>query len=109
MPDGSRRTEEVSDLAYRLYRELKGPDAPLTPAFVHAQELTPSDHVVMQAAVQKYVDSSISKTINCPEDIAFEAFKDVYRQAYDSGCKGRSEEHTSELQALMRISYAVFC
>ncbi|HEY9567615.1 MAG TPA: adenosylcobalamin-dependent ribonucleoside-diphosphate reductase, partial [Thalassobaculum sp.] len=88
MPDGSRRTEEVSDLAYRLYRELKGPDAPLTPAFVHAQELTPSDHVVMQAAVQKYVDSSISKTINCPEDIAFEAFKDVYRQAYDSGCKG---------------------
>ncbi|MEQ8394019.1 adenosylcobalamin-dependent ribonucleoside-diphosphate reductase [Thalassobaculum sp.] len=88
MPDGSRKTEEVSDLAYRLYRELKGPDAPLTDAFVHAQSLAPSDHVVMQAAVQKYVDSSISKTINCPEDIAFEAFKDVYRQAYESGCKG---------------------
>ena len=88
MPDGSRRTEEVSDLAYRLFRELKGPDAPLTEAFVNAQSLTPSDHVVMQAAVQKYVDSSISKTINCPEDIAFEAFKDVYRQAYESGCKG---------------------
>ena len=88
MPDGSKRTEEVSDLAYRLFRELKGPDAPLTPAFVHAQSLSPSDHVVMQAAVQKYVDSSISKTINCPEDIAFEAFKDVYRQAYESGCKG---------------------
>lgn len=88
MPDGSRRTEEVSDLAYRLYRELKGPDAPLTEAFVNAQSLTPGDHVVMQAAVQKYVDSSISKTINCPEDIAFEAFKDVYRQAYESGCKG---------------------
>ncbi len=88
MPDGSRRTEEVSDLAYRLYRDLKGPDAALTPAFVNAQGLAPSDHVVMQAAVQKYVDSSISKTINCPEDIAFEAFKDVYRQAYESGCKG---------------------
>ncbi|MEQ9523820.1 MAG: adenosylcobalamin-dependent ribonucleoside-diphosphate reductase, partial [Thalassobaculum sp.] len=88
MPDGSKRTEEVSDLAYRLFCELKGPDAPLTPAFVHAQSLSPSDHVVMQAAVQKYVDSSISKTINCPEDIAFEAFKDVYRQAYESGCKG---------------------
>ena len=88
MPDGSRRTEEVSDLAYRLYRELKGPDAPLTEAFVNAQSLTPGDHVVMQAAVQKYIDSSISKTINCPEDIAFEAFKDVYRLAYQSGCKG---------------------
>ncbi|EDP65436.1 Ribonucleotide reductase, alpha subunit [alpha proteobacterium BAL199] len=88
MPDGSKKTEEVSDLAYRLYRELKGPDAPLTDAFVHAQSLAPSDHVVMQAAVQKYVDSSISKTINCPEDIDFEAFKSVYRQAYESGCKG---------------------
>jgi len=88
MPDGSKRTEAVSDLAYRLYRELKGPDAPLTGAFVDAQSLSPGDHVVMQAAVQKYVDSSISKTINCPVDIAFEAFKDVYRQAYESGCKG---------------------
>ena len=88
MPDGSKQTQEVSDLAYRLFRELKGPDAPLTEAFVNAQGLAPSDHVVMQAAVQKYVDSSISKTINCPEDIDFEAFKDVYRQAYESGCKG---------------------
>jgi len=88
MPDGTRRTEAVSDLAYRLYRELKGADAPLTDAFVTAQGLAPRDHVVMQAAVQKYVDSSISKTINCPEDIDFEAFKDVYRQAYESGCKG---------------------
>ena len=87
-PDGSKRTEEVSDHAYRLYRSLKGEDAPLTDAFVDAQTLRPEDHVVMQAAVQKYVDSSISKTINCPEDIDFEAFKDVYLAAYDSGCKG---------------------
>ena len=42
----------------------------------------------MQAAVQKYIDSSISKTINCPEDLSFEAFKDVYLQAYELGCKG---------------------
>ena len=42
----------------------------------------------MQAAVQEYVDSSISKTINCPEEISFDAFKDIYRRAYDLGCKG---------------------
>ena len=42
----------------------------------------------MQAAAQKWVDSSISKTINCPEDIDFETFKNVYLQAYTLGCKG---------------------
>ena len=88
MPDGSRREEEVSDYAFRLYRRLKGEDAPLTEAFVDSQVLTPADHVRMQATVQRYVDSSISKTINVPEDIAFEAFKDVYQLAYDTGCKG---------------------
>ncbi len=88
MPDGARRQEEVSDHAYRLFRRLQGETAPLTAAFVDAQSLAPEDHLVMQAAVQKYVDSSISKTINLPEDIAFEAFKDIYRRAYAMGCKG---------------------
>ncbi|MCA1972043.1 MAG: ribonucleoside reductase [Caenispirillum sp.] len=88
MPDGSRREETVADYAWRLFRALHGDDAPLPPAFVTAMELEPRDHLVMQAAVQKYVDSGISKTINVPEDIPFEAFKDVYRQAYDLGCKG---------------------
>ncbi|MEK9672705.1 MAG: adenosylcobalamin-dependent ribonucleoside-diphosphate reductase [Rhodospirillaceae bacterium] len=88
MPDGKRREEEVSDYAYRLYKRLYGPDAPLTDAFVDAQGLSPNDHLVMQAAVQKYIDSSISKTINVPESISFEDFKDVYMQAYDLGCKG---------------------
>jgi ribonucleoside-diphosphate reductase alpha chain len=86
--DGTRHPEEISDYAYRLFRRLKGEDAPLPASFVDAQTLEPSAHVVMQAAVQKYVDSSVSKTINLPEDIAFEAFTDVYAQAYDLGCKG---------------------
>ncbi len=86
--DGSRREEEVSDYAWRLFRRLKGETAPLTAAFVDAQRLDPGEHVVMQAAVQKYIDSSISKTINVPESIGFEAFRDVYQQAYALGCKG---------------------
>ena len=86
--DGSRREEQVSDYAYRLFRRLKGADAPLPPAFVNAQTLEPAAHVVMQAAVQRYIDSSVSKTINLPADISFEAFKDVYQQAYDLDCKG---------------------
>jgi len=42
----------------------------------------------MQAAAQKWIDSSISKTINCPEDISFDDFKEVYMAAWDQGCKG---------------------
>ena len=88
LPDGSRKSEEVTDYALRLWRQLKGPDAPLPDYFVDAQVLRPIDHVRMQAVVQKYIDSSISKTINVPEDIPFEAFKDVYLKAYELGCKG---------------------
>ena len=88
MPDGSRSQEEVSDHAFRLFHKLKGEDAPLPDSFVDAQTLAPGDHLVMQAAVQKYIDSSISKTINCPADLPFEAFKDIYLQAYELGCKG---------------------
>lgn len=85
--DGSRTEEEVVDYAVRLWRELHG-DAPLPDYFVNAQTLPPLDHVRMQAAAQKWIDSSISKTINCPEDISFEAFQEVYMAAWDQGCKG---------------------
>ncbi|MBF9027167.1 adenosylcobalamin-dependent ribonucleoside-diphosphate reductase [Rhodobacterales bacterium FZCC0188] len=85
--DGSRSEEEVTDYAVKLWREKQG-DAELPAFFVNAQTLAPADHVRMQAAAQKWVDSSISKTINVPQDISFEAFKDVYLQAYETGCKG---------------------
>jgi len=85
--DGSRTEEEVVDFAVGLWREKFG-DAPLPAHFVSAQTLAPMDHVRMQAAAQKWVDSSISKTINCPEDISFSDFKDVYLAAWDLGCKG---------------------
>ena len=86
-PDGSRTEEEVVDYAVQLWRQMFG-DAPLPDHFVNAQTLAPLDHVRMQAAAQKWVDSSISKTINCPEDISFDDFKQVYMAAWDQGCKG---------------------
>jgi ribonucleoside-diphosphate reductase alpha chain len=97
MPDGTRREEEVADYAYRLFRRLKGELAPLPDCFVDAQVLTPEDHVVMQAAVQKHIDSSISKTINVPAEIPFDRFKDVYLQAYGLGCKGCTTYRPNEV------------
>ena len=85
--DGTRSEEEVVDYAVQMWRDLKG-DAPLPDYFVNAQTLAPLDHVRMQAAAQKWIDSSISKTINCPENISFGDFKEVYMAAWDQGCKG---------------------
>ncbi|MBT8476514.1 MAG: adenosylcobalamin-dependent ribonucleoside-diphosphate reductase [Alphaproteobacteria bacterium] len=85
--DGTRTEEEVVDYAVQMWRDLHG-DGDLPDYFVNAQTLTPQEHVRMQAAAQVWVDSSISKTINCPADIDFDAFKDVYMAAWDTGCKG---------------------
>jgi ribonucleoside-diphosphate reductase alpha chain len=85
--DGSRTEEEVVDYAVQMWRDKFG-DKELPSYFVNAQTLAPLAHVKMQAAAQKWIDSSISKTINCPEDISFDAFKDVYMEAYETGCKG---------------------
>jgi ribonucleoside-diphosphate reductase alpha chain len=86
--DGTARTETVEDYAHAVFREQRGARAPLTDAFVTAEQLPPRAHLEMQAALQRHVDSAISKTINCPADIGFEAFKDIYLEAYDLGLKG---------------------
>ena len=85
--DGSKVTETVRDYAVDKWNRAR-PGEPLPSSFVTAQTLKPIDHVRMQAAAQRWVDSSISKTINCPEDISFDDFKDVYLQAWELGCKG---------------------
>jgi ribonucleoside-diphosphate reductase alpha chain len=87
-PDGTRISEEVTDYAVRMFRARYGDTAILPDYFVTAQDLTPAEHVRMQASVQRFVDSAISKTVNVPEDISFEAFQAVYLDAYRSGCKG---------------------
>jgi len=86
--DGSTQTEHVKDYAYATFREAFGADAALPDYFVSAQTLTPADHLHMQAALQRHVDASISKTVNCPEALSFDAFKALYRDAYRMGLKG---------------------
>ena len=88
LADGSRAEETVTDFAYRAFRARFGEEAALPDYFVNAQTLSPSDHLAVQAAAQKHIDSSISKTVNVPVDISFDAFKDVYQKAYELGCKG---------------------
>lgn len=85
--DGETREFDLTDHALDRWRALRGTQ-PLPPAFVSTAELEPHAHLDMQAALQPYVDSSISKTINVPADLPFERFEDVYRDAFERGLKG---------------------
>ncbi|MDD3117258.1 MAG: adenosylcobalamin-dependent ribonucleoside-diphosphate reductase [Victivallaceae bacterium] len=83
---------EISDYAYRQYcakMKVQSVDEnDLPDYFTSAEKIKPADHLNIQAALQKYIDSSISKTINIPADFPFEDFKDIYMQAYELGLKG---------------------
>jgi ribonucleoside-diphosphate reductase alpha chain len=87
-PDGATRDEPVEDYALAVWRSLHGDAPPPDATFVSAQTLAPADHLAMLATAQELIDSSISKTINCPRDIDFAAFANVYREGYGLGCKG---------------------
>lgn len=88
MPDNSFKEYAVEDHAWRLYRHLKGADAPLPEAFVTALEMSAQAHEAMVAAVAPYVDTSISKTVNVPADYPYADFQDLYLSAWQSGLKG---------------------
>ena len=85
---GSTREEHVEDYAYRLFRHMFGQNKALPASFVTTEQLTPADHIAMQAALQPHVDSAISKTVNCPENMPFDAFRSIYDLAYGQGLKG---------------------
>ena len=96
---GRKAKEKIEVFSYELlaYRTLvnerakPGSDAPgekLPDYFITADDVSPTQHVDIQAAAQKWVDSSISKTANVPTDYPFEAFKDIYRYAWRQGLKG---------------------
>ncbi|MCK9468387.1 MAG: adenosylcobalamin-dependent ribonucleoside-diphosphate reductase [Porticoccaceae bacterium] len=97
--EGKKSKEKVDVFSYELlaYRELVNahampdssePGEQLPDYFVSSEDIKPRQHVDVQAASQKWVDSSISKTINIPTDFPFEEFKDIYMYAYDNGLKG---------------------
>ncbi|MGN2390754.1 adenosylcobalamin-dependent ribonucleoside-diphosphate reductase [Pelomicrobium sp. G1] len=86
--DGTTSAFELVDYAVALWRRLTGDRKGLPPAFVRASDVPPDGHVAMQAALQPFVDNSISKTIAVPEDFPFDAFQNIYDLAYDRGLKG---------------------
>jgi len=88
MPDGGFKEYAVEDHAWRLYRHLKGAEAPLTDAFVTALQMSAQAHQEMVAAVAPFIDTAISKTVNVPAEYPYADFQDLYRQAWKSGLKG---------------------
>jgi ribonucleoside-diphosphate reductase alpha chain len=91
MPDGSWRSYDVADHAWRLYRHLGhdvSDEARLPPQFVTALQMRAVDHLRMMQAVQPFIDTAISKTVNVPADYPFEDFRDLYSQAWRAGLKG---------------------
>ena len=97
--EGKKTKEKVDVYSFELlaYRELVNPKAMpyaedaaarLPDYFISADDISPKEHVDVQAAAQKWVDSSISKTANVPTDYPYEDFKDIYRYAYQQGLKG---------------------
>jgi len=97
--EGKKSKQKVEVLSFELlaYRQLVNPDASpsaddarnqLPDYFITAADITPKQHVDVQAAAQQWIDSSISKTANVPTDFAFEEFQDIYRYAWEKGLKG---------------------
>lgn len=86
--DGSRSEYTVEDHAWRLYRELGGDMLQLPDYFVSALQMSASDHIAMMEAVQPFVDTAISKTVNVPADYPYDDFKDLYLQAWRARLKG---------------------
>lgn len=97
--EGRKTKEKVDVFSFELlaYRQLVNPRAmpyseqaeeQLPDYFISAEDVTPTQHVDIQAAAQKWIDSSISKTANVPTEFPYEEFKDIYMYAYDQGLKG---------------------
>ena len=86
--DGSYTEYSVEDHAWRLYHELGGDVNKLPDYFVSALDMSATDHIAMMEAVQPFVDTAISKTVNVPADYPYDDFKNLYQQAWNARLKG---------------------
>ncbi len=86
--DGTTTEYAVEDHAWRMYRELGGNVEKLPDYFVSALEMSATDHIAMMEAVQPFVDTAISKTVNVPADYPYDDFKGLYQQAWNARLKG---------------------
>jgi ribonucleoside-diphosphate reductase alpha chain len=94
--EGDDSILEMVDYGLLKYREFVGEDKALPDYFVTTADITPQQHIDVQATIQRWIDSSTSKTINVPRDFPFDDFKDIYTMAYDKGCKGCTTFRPSE-------------
>jgi ribonucleoside-diphosphate reductase alpha chain len=101
-PDGSTKVYDTSSFSKRFYQHCMG-NIPLSGHMVTTDDLAIEDHVTMQAAVQEWVDASVSKTVNCPKDTTFEAFQKVYDLAYSLGCKGCTTYRPSDVRGAVLV------
>ncbi|ELN4741005.1 adenosylcobalamin-dependent ribonucleoside-diphosphate reductase [Escherichia coli] len=104
MPDGSQATYRVYDHAYRVWLAEGGSPEDLPPYFVSALEMSAQDHMAMLEAVQPYVDTSISKTVNVPEDYPFDDFKGLYMEAWKGGLKGLATYRPSDVRGAVLVA-----
>jgi ribonucleoside-diphosphate reductase alpha chain len=89
LAEGGHAIYAVEDHAYRLYKSMFGKEPPIGEGpWITALDISADDHMKMMEAVQPYVDSAISKTVNVPADYPYEAFQDLYMKAWKAGLKG---------------------
>jgi ribonucleoside-diphosphate reductase alpha chain len=100
MPDGSSRMYEVADHAYRVFRDKHHGDVKDLPyEFASALDMSAQDHMGMVAAVQPFIDSAISKTVNVPGDYPYAEFKGLYMAAWKAGLKGLATYRPNAIRA----------
>lgn len=102
--EGLGRDIASENYAWRLYRKLFGPTAPLPATFVCAHQIDPRNHLAMMRSVQPFIDAAISKTINLTEDFPFQRFKDLYFLAWRYRLKGLAVHRQSSTDGSVFLS-----